>query len=204
MMIKTQDGEKNVASKGLGGAALGLAIPGTVALVNQLAGGAWGLGRAYGGNNGCGCGEVTHDTRVIGALESELARVNSERYADMIGINTYKEAIALSNKNDDKINANYKELAQFIASLDKQIAVDKEVTNCNFKFLDSKIDNRARELYEYVNGHFVPGKLIMPKSSICPEPLSGCTPVTFPAQVITTSAAPTEGEVSLNTVRVSK
>lgn len=45
---------------------------------------------------------VTHDTRVIGALESE-------RYADMIGINTYKEAIALSNKNDDKINANYKE-----------------------------------------------------------------------------------------------
>lgn len=138
-MIKTQDGEKNVASKGLGGAALGLAIPGTVALVNQLAGGAWGLGRAYSGNNGCGCGEVTHDTRVISALESELARVNSERYADMIGINTYKEAIALSNKNDDKINANYKELAQFIASLDKQIAVDKEVTNCNFKFLDNKI-----------------------------------------------------------------
>lgn len=87
MMIKTQDGEKNVASKGLAGAALGLAIPGTVALVNQLAGGAWGLGRAYSGNNGCGCGEVTHDTRVISALESELARVNSERYADMIGIN---------------------------------------------------------------------------------------------------------------------
>lgn len=84
MMIKTQDGEKNVASKGLGGAALGLAIPGTVALVNQLAGGAWGLGRAYSGNNGCGCGEVTHDTRVISALESELARVNSERYADMM------------------------------------------------------------------------------------------------------------------------
>lgn len=84
MMIKTQDGEKNVASKGLGGAALGLAIPGTVALVNQLAGGAWGLGRAYGGNNGCGCGEVTHDTRVISALESELARVNSERYDDMM------------------------------------------------------------------------------------------------------------------------
>ena len=36
MLIKTADGEKNVSSKGLGGAALGLAIPGTVALVNQI------------------------------------------------------------------------------------------------------------------------------------------------------------------------
>lgn len=205
MMIKTSDGEKNVASKGLGGAALGLAIPGTVALVNQLAGGAWGLGRAVNvAESNCGHNHVTHDTRVIGALESELARVNSERYADMIGINTYKEAIALSNKNDDKINANYKELAQFITALDKQIAVERANTECNFRFLDNKIDSRARELYEYVNDHFVPGKLIMPKSSICPEPLSACTPVTFPAQVVTTASAPTTGEVALNAMKASK
>lgn len=86
----------------------------------------------------------------------------------------------------------------------QQIAVERANTECNFRFLDNKIDSRARELYEYVNGHFVPGKLIMPKSSICPEPLSACTPVTFPAQVVTTASAPTTGEVALNAMKASK
>lgn len=205
MMIKTSDGERNVASKGLGGAALGLAIPGTVALVNQLAGGAWGLGRAanvVAGENGCH-NHVTHDTRVIGALESELARVNSERYADMVGINTFKEAKTMAEKSDAQIQANYKELLYFLTGLDKQVAVDRANTECNFRFLDNKIDTTAKELRCYVDGTFVPGKLIMPKSSICPEPLSACTPVSFPAQVAATTAATTEGEISLN-ARTSK
>ena len=47
MMIKTADGEKSVASKGLAGAALGLAIPGTVALVNQLSNGGGLLGGLF-------------------------------------------------------------------------------------------------------------------------------------------------------------
>lgn len=206
MMIKTSDGEKNVASKGLGGAALGLAIPGTVALVNQLAGGAWGLGRAanvVANENGCH-NHVTHDTRVIGALESELARVNSERYADMIGINTFKEAKTMVEKSDAQTQANFKELLYFLTGLDKQVAVDRAQTECNFRFLDSKIDNTAKDLRCYVDGHFVPGKLIMPKSSICPEPMSACTPVVVNPQVIATTAATTEGEVSLNTTRISK
>lgn len=208
MMIKTQDGERNVASKGLGGAALGLAIPGTVALVNQLAGGAWNIGRSSTGcynscDNGCH-NHVTHDTRVIGALESELARVNSERYADMIGINTFKEAKTMVEKSDATTQANFKELLYYLTGLDKQVAVDRTQTECNFKFLDSKIDNNQKEMFEYVNGRFVPGKLIMPKSSICPEPLSACTPVVVNPQVIATTAATTEGEVSLNSVSVKK
>lgn len=46
MMIKTPDGEKSVAS-------LGLAIPGTVALVNQLAGNGGIFGGLFNGGNNC-------------------------------------------------------------------------------------------------------------------------------------------------------
>lgn len=186
MMIKTADGEKNVASKGLAGTALGLAIPGTIALVNQLTGGVWGLGRAV-GCNGMG-GEITQDTRLISALESELARVNSERYADGIGISAYKEAIALSNKNDDKINANYKELAYALAALDKQIAVDKQASTDNFAFLNKKIDDKASEIYCYVNGTFVPGKMVMPLDSICPQAMPQYNSWTAPTTSASTGA----------------
>ena len=203
MLIDTIKGEKSVASKGLAGAALGLAIPGTVALVNQLAGGT-GVGGILGGLFGNNAAAQDYDTRVIGYLGSELARVNSERFAEGVGINTFKESKDMFEKAIDKSNANYKELAQFIAALDKQIAVDKATTDCNLRALDGKIDCTAQGIYNYVNSTFVPGKLIMPKSSICPEPLSACTPVVVQPQVIATTAATTEGEVSLNTVRVNQ
>lgn len=206
MLIDTIKGEKSVASTGLAGTALGLAIPGTIALVNQLSGcngnGGGLLGGLFGGN--CNGSNITNDTRVIGALESELARVNAERYADSIGINTFKESKTMFEKANAETSANYKELAQFIAALDKQVAVDKAVADHTFRALDNKIDCTAQGIYNYVDSKFVPGKLIMPKSSICPEPLSACTPVVVNPQVIATTAATTEGEVSLNTVRVSK
>ena len=177
MQIKTTEGERSVASAGVGGTALGLGIAGTALwLLNGGNGCGCGnggiLGNLFGNRCGCGNGEAglaTHDSRVIATLESELARVQSERYADGIGISTYKEAIALSNKNDDKINANYKELAQFIAALDKQVAVDKQAMTDNIAFLNHRIDEKARELKCYVDATFVPGKLVMPLSSLCPE-----------------------------------
>lgn len=175
MQIKTTEGERSVASAGVGGTALGLGIAGT-ALWLLNGGNGYGnggvLGNLFGNRCGCGNGEAglaTHDSRVISTLEAELARVNSERYADSIGIETYKEAIALSNKNDDKISANYKELAQFIAALDKQVAVDKQAMTDNIAFLNHRIDEKAREIKCYVDATFVPGKLVMPLSSICPE-----------------------------------
>ena len=39
MHIKTEDGAKNVASQAVGGTALGLAIPGTLAFLGQLGNG---------------------------------------------------------------------------------------------------------------------------------------------------------------------
>lgn len=169
MMIKTPDGEKNVASKGLGGTALGLAIPGTVALVNQLSNGNGLLGGLFGNGNAATTAAVSGNNMLISALQSHIAKLEAERYTDGVGIEVYKEAIALSNKNDDKINANYKELAQAFAALDKQVAVDKQSTVDNFAFLNNRIDTTRNEILCYCNATFVPGKLVMPLDKICPE-----------------------------------
>lgn len=152
MIIKTQDGEKSVASTGLAGTALGLAIPGTVALVNQLAGGNGLFGGLFNGGN---C--AVNDSRTISALESALAKEKAERYADNIGIEVYKEAVGMSNKNDDKIQANYIALAAAVAELDKKTAVAEAV---NYERL-SCLSNRVSAL-EGVT------KLVVPNSSVCP------------------------------------
>lgn len=174
MQIKTAEGDREVASKGVAGAALGLGIAGTVALLNQFSGNCgWGGGflNGRGCHNGVGFAEaaaIGQDTRVIGALESKIAKLESERYTDGVGIELYKEIISTSNANDAKIQANFVELSKAVAALDKQIAVDKQATIDNFAFLNNKIDTTKNEILCYCNATFVPGKLIMPLDSICP------------------------------------
>ena len=169
MQIKTADGcTSNVASQGLGvWGAVGGGL-GTLALLAQNGG----FGNIFGGGN--------NDTRTISALESKIAKLESERYTDGIGIELYKEIIKESNANDNKIQANFIELSKAVADLDKRAAVERQQTVDNFAFLNNKIDNCKQEVMCYVNGNFVPGKLVMPLDSICP-----------PAQPATTT--PTTG-----------
>ena len=129
-----------------------------------------------------------HDTRVIGALESKIAKLESERYTDYVGIDLYKEIIAKSNANDAKIQSNYVELAKAVAELDKQIAVDKQATRDNFAFLNNEICNTKKEIMCYVNATFVPGKLVMPLDNICPDAMRRYNTWTAP-----TTPAPDEG-----------
>lgn len=139
MQIKTDDGHyKNVASQAVGGTALGLAIPGTLAFLNQMGGGFGGF--FNGGNQQC------NDTRTISALESEIAKLRSEKYTDSVGTAVYAE-----------INKKYIELAQFITDLDKRNAVFEAVNaeriNC--------LSNRVYALEALT-------KLVVPNSSVCP------------------------------------
>ena len=78
-------------------------------------------------------------------------------------------------------------MARAIAALDKQVAVDKQATVDNFAFLNNKIDTTKQEVLCYVNATFVPGKLVMPLSSICPEAMQRYNSWTAP-----TTPAPTE------------
>lgn len=188
MLIKTQDGEKNVSSKGLGGAALGLAIPGTVALVNQLSNGSGLLGGLFGGN-AAATAAVSGNNMLISALQSQIAKLESEKYTDGVGIEVYKEAIALSNKNDDKINANYKELATAFAALDKQVAVDKQAMSDNIAFLNNRIDTVKNEVKAYCDANFVPGQLVMPLDKLCPEAMRRYNSWTAPTSTASEAAA---------------
>lgn len=138
MYVKTDDGVKNVASQGVGGAALGLAIPGTLAFLNQIGG----FGGLFGGNNNAQC----QDTRTISALESEIAKLQSEKYTDGVGTAVYAE-----------INKKYIELAQFIAAQDKANAVAEAVTAERLSCLTSRVS--ALEALT---------KLVVPNSSVCP------------------------------------
>lgn len=149
MMIKTQDGEKSVASGGLGGAALGLAIPGTVALVNQLTGGNGLFGGLFNGgcNNNVNCGGM------ISALESALAQEKAERYTDQTGTEVYKQFAKERNEIQTQISAIFAAIAQ----MDKHSAVAEAVNAERLNCLKGRVDN----IYDVF-------KLVMPNSSVCP------------------------------------
>ena len=147
MMIKTQDGEKSVASGGLGGAALGLAIPGTVALVNQLTGGNGLFGGLFNGgcNNNC--------NGAISALESALAQEKAERYTDQTGTEVYKQFAKERNEIQAQISAIFAAIAQ----MDKQNAVAEALNSERITCLKGRVDN----IYDVF-------KLVVPNSSVCP------------------------------------
>lgn len=145
MMIKTQDGEKSVASGGLGGAALGLAIPGTVALVNQLTGGNGLLGGLFNGGGNC--------NSAISALESALAYEKAGRYTDQTGTEVYKQFAKERNEIQAQISAIFAAIAQ----MDKHSAVAEAVNAERLNCLKGRVDN----IYDVF-------KLVMPNSSVCP------------------------------------
>lgn len=145
MMIKTQDGEKSVASGGLGGAALGLAIPGTVALVNQLTGGNGLFGGLFNGGNSC--------NNAISALESALAQEKAERYTDQAGTEVYKQFAKERNEIQSQISAIFAALAQ----MDKHSAVVEAVNAERINCLTGRVNN----IYDVF-------KLVIPNSSVCP------------------------------------
>lgn len=147
MMIKTQDGEKSVASTGLAGAALGLAIPGTVALVNQLSGGNGLFGGLFnGGYNNCNNGAVS-------ALESALAYEKAGRYTDQTGVEVYKQFAKERNETQAQISA----LFAAIAQMDKTVSVNEAVNSERIRCLSGKVN----DIYDTF-------KLVMPNSSVCP------------------------------------
>jgi len=135
MQIKTEEGTKSVASAGIGGTALGLAIPGTVALVNQLAGGNGFLG--LGGNNS--------------ALQSELSLEKSLRYTDQQSFANYKDL-------NGQIVANYQTLCKAICELDKNTAVANAVNGEKIACLDGRVSTLEAMAPRMIpNGMIAPG-----------------------------------------------
>lgn len=136
MQIQTTEGARSVASAGVGGAGLGLGIAGTA--LGLLSGNGLNLF----GNNNMNC----QDTRTISALESKIAKLESEKYTDTVGTGVYAE-----------INKKYNELASFIAEMDKRTAVFEAVNAERINCMNGRIS--ALEALT---------KLVVPNGSVCP------------------------------------
>ena len=175
------------ASNGKANAGLTTGIIGTSLAGLLWANGGNGLGGILGGprNSGSGCYQQSYDGK-ISQLESEIAFLRSESYADKVANEVYKSL-------DGKINENLGKLYGFVIDLDKRTALntqglmyENQITNnridccCDKMNIKFEYENRLRDLADatimtYVNGNFVPGKLVMPLTSICPPAAAATT-----------------------------
>lgn len=93
-----------------------------------------GLRNWFGNGNGsvaAGAAAVA-EIQLVSGLMAELAKEKSERYADNVGINTFKEALALIKEERETRQANDKITFETLARLDKESALNKQDIE-NFK-----------------------------------------------------------------------
>lgn len=89
----------------------------------------------YGCGNGCSENNFVNRYELQQAeraekLESELAKEKAERYADSVGIGTFKEVVAYFDKNMERRDKAIADTLVAVANLDKEAAVNSEKLNC--------------------------------------------------------------------------
>lgn len=199
------------------GAALGIGIPAVTKAFSKDRHGC-GDGYGYGYCHGCGFGHVCSDNTIVNRFElgqsQRISELESARDTDAKILETYKALAASDSRQDEKfaqltksltdyVIANNREMDNRFAQLDKESALNNQEIKDNLRFLDYKIDNNQREMFAYVDCKTIPLEKKIGINQICPTPLAACTPLTANAQVLTTTAATTTGEVALNTQRVA-
>lgn len=197
------------ASKAVAGTGLGFGIAGTaLGLMNGNCGNGL-LGGLFGNN----CA-----TNRVSTLEAELAQCRGERYADQVALATQKETFNEFRKEDEKLAAvlakvtdGFLQVGNAVSRLDKEVecikttmAKDQEINDLKLKAVEERLSGAIaveserrvagdNNLYCYVNATFVPGKLVMPIGSICPQPMPEFNSWTAP-----TAAAPTNVSITGN------
>ena len=116
--------------------------------------------------------------------------------------------ISMNNATNERLGYEIKGVYRDIHSTKKEleggIALESERRSCGDKNLFEYINGAKRELeggialeaerrccgdkslYEYVNSTFVPGKLVMPSTSVCPQPMPQYNSWTAPTTTTTT------------------
>ena len=182
------------ASNGKANAGLTTGIIGT-ALAGLLwaNGGNGGLGGILGGFNNRGWGNSGYGPCYsqsfegkVGELQSEIAYLQAENYADKVANEVYKSL-------DNKISTNLEKLYGFVIDLDKRTALnaqglmyENQLTNqkidccCDKANMQIAFNKQLSELADasiisYVNSNFIPGTLKLPITSICPQPTTTTT-----------------------------
>lgn len=156
---------------------LGLAAFAGLRLRNQLGN----------GNGSVAAGATTvAEAQLVSGLMAELVKEKSERYADNVGINMFKEALALIKEERETRQANDKIIFETLARLDKESALNKQDIE-NFKkevaceFSDVRHDFKAaiaieaerresadERIFDYANCNFVKYIKKINAAEICP------------------------------------
>lgn len=198
----------SVLGVGALGAALGIGIPAVTKAFSRDDENRY--GHANCGRAGM-CSENTLVNRFELGQSQRISELESARDTDAKILEVYKAAALSDQRQDAKFAQLTKELTDYVIANNKEVAEIKcdarmnlQETRDNLRFLDYKIDNNQKEMREYVDCKTIPLEKKVGINSICPTPLAACTPLTANAQVLTTTAAATTGEVALNTQRVAK
>lgn len=143
-------------------------IGGIGQIAQMLLGGGMIPGNVYTNNGGCNCNgncsENTPVNRFELSQEQTISRLQSERDMLLSDQRNDGKMLEVYKYFDGKMEATNRELANIAAN---QAVINQRVTD-NLAFLDSKIDCTKKDIMCYVNGTFVPGKLVMPLDAICP------------------------------------
>lgn len=182
MEIYMEYASNGKANAGLTTGIIGTSLAGLL-WANGANGGNGLLGGLFGGGNRS---YVQTPEGKIGQLESEIAFLRSENYADKVANEVYKAL-------DAKISANMKEVYGFVIDLDKRSALNAQglqyeniITNnkidccCDKMNIKFEYENRLRDIADaaimtYVNATFLPGTLKLPITSVCPQPAPATT-----------------------------
>ena len=169
------------ANAGLATGIIGTSLAGLLTLGGMNGGGLFNLGNRQ--------GYVQTPEAKIGQLEAEIAYLRGENYADKVANDVYKAL-------ESKIDNNLEKLYGFVIDLDKRTALntqglmyENQITNnkidccCDKMRIQFDYENKLRDIADqaiitYVNGSFVPGKLVMPLTSICPPAAAATTTTT--------------------------
>ena len=142
------------ASKGVAGTGLGLGIAGTaLALLNN--GGLGGLGGILGGGN---------TNAYIDTLNSKIAELQAEKYADKTGIEVYKAARA----SDAAINSRFEEVARTIADMRVREAQTAGKIDLVAATANSGIAANSAAITCLQNTVAGITKVVVPNTSVCP------------------------------------
>lgn len=155
MQIKTTEGEKSVASAGVGGAGLGLGIAGTA--LGLLNGGAFNLGGLF--NNGA---SYNNDSRIISALESKISKLESEKYTDDAQLDLRDRIASLNEKVIGYVIDIDKRLSAIeVAGPLREQLIQQQITCCC-----NSANAAITALQNTVNNIT---KTVIPGTAVCPE-----------------------------------
>lgn len=182
------------ASKGVAGAGLGTGIAGlSLGVLNSMANGNGLFGGLLGGGCGnAGLGAVSE----LSKKDSEIAQLKAEKYADGVGINTFKEVLSMFEKKDERYGKLFEdlnkeavdnrvrlaELGCEVKALRNEMANGLANANKDLTYTYNALNTKIENAVNMAQCTFVPWAKRIDGNLICPEKMDRYNSWTAPTE----------------------